>query len=353
MGVEYVYIDSKHRKYHENKSEIEVRMTSPIFHAKSVKLISFSCANEFHNVIDGNTSFSARVYNVNTNNKSPIKNYVLSAGLYSLTELITALNALFVADPIVEGGNNTTLSLTLLANGKVSLQITGNGVGVYKRTILYYPRNTAFNKSIAHRLGFNRSQVFDDADLSGANLLTGVGSPPTSVNVNYTNAKGITTITDETSWQGALIWVSSSANVALNTRTGNFIGYESRCPHLFIKSDLVNDFHTSIRDDNNDLTFTKQDNILQKIQNNVNIYSYLHFRSSQTESIVHQLSGQPIHHFNVQLTDDDGNLLEDNAFRDFSCILMFETHDNIKALRDNEQVIENNQNAIFLANHNC
>ena len=353
MGFEYVYVDSKDRKYHENKSQITVTLSQPILHAKSVRLSSFSAANEFHNVVDGNTSFSARVYNVNTNNKSPIKNYVLGAGLYSLTEMITALNALFQADKIVEGGSNTTLTLTLLANGKVSLNIVGDGVNTHKRAILYYPRNGQFQNSIAHRLGFGRGQVFDDPDLDGANLLTGDGASPPNVTVNYTNSKGVTTATPESSWTGALIWTSSTTNVALNTRTGNFIGYESRCPHLFLKCDLVKDFHTSYRDNGTDQVMTKQDNILQKIPNDVNIYSYLHFRS-MTDAFVHEISGaKPISHFTLTLTDDHGNLLEDNSFRNFSAVLLFETHDNLASMRMNEQVIEANQRSIFLANHNC
>ncbi len=354
MGFEYVYVDSKDRKYHENKSSMLVNLSEPIMHPKSVRVVSFSVPNEFYNVIDGNTSFSARVYNVNTNNKSPIKNYVLGAGLYSLTEMITALNALFQTDKIVEGGSNTTLTLTLLANGKVSLNIVGDGTNTHKRAILYYPRDGQFQNSIAHRLGFGRFQVFDDADVDGANLLVGNGASPPVVSVNYTNSKGITTTTPETSWTGALIWTSSTTDATLNTRTGNFIGYESRCPHLFLKSDLVNDFHTTYRDSGTDQVMTKQDSILQKIQNNVNIYSYLHYRSSMTEAFVHELSGaKPITHFTVSLTDDHGNLLEENSFRNFTAVLLFETHENLATMRMNEQTIEANQRSIFLANHNC
>ena len=351
---EYVYVDSKDRKYHEDKSEILVNLSKPIMHPKSVRLVSFSVPNEFYNVIDGNTSFSARVYNVNNNTKSAIKNYVLAAGLYSLVDMITALNALFQSDKITEGGTNTTLTLNLLASGKVSLNIVGDGVNTHKRAILYYPRDNQFNNSIVHRLGFSRSQVFDDPDIDGANLLVGNGVSPPIVTVNYTNSKGVTTSTPETSWTGALIWVSSTTDTNLNTKTGNFIGYESRCPHLFLKSDLVKDFQATYRDNGTDQVMTKQDHILQKIQNNVNIYSYLHYRSSLTEAFIHELSGaKPITHFTVSLTDNNGNLLEDNSFRNFSCVLLFETHENVATMRMNEQVIEQSQRSIFSANHNC
>ena len=43
----------------------------------------------------------------------------------------------------------------------------------------------------------------------------------------------------------------------------------------------------------------------------------------------------------------------DFAFKHFSCVLMIETHDNLASTRLNEKVIENNQQSIFLATHNC
>ena len=354
MGYEYVYVDSKDRKYHETKSEIEVTLSEPILHPKSVRLVSMSVANEFHNVIDSNQSFSVRLYNVANNTKTPIKNYVIPAGLYSLLELITTLNSSFQDDKVTDGAAETTLTLTLLANGKVSLNIVGDGVNNHKRAILYYPRDGQYSNSIVNRLGFGRAQVFDDADIEGSNLLTGDGATPPVVTVNYKNAKGIVTSTPEVSWTGALVWVSSTTDVALNTRTGGFIGYESRCAHLFVKSDLVHDFHSTYRDNGTDQVFTKKDNILQKIQNNVNIYSYLHYRSALNEAFIHELSGtKPIGHFKISLTDDLGNLLEEGSFRDFSCVLLFETHENIATMRMNEQVIEQSQKNIFLSNHNC
>ena len=100
MGYEYIYIDSKDRKYHETKSQIEVTLSEPILHPKSVRLISLSVANEFHNVVSENQSFSVRLYNVANNTKTPIKNYVIPAGLYSLVELITTLNTSFQDDKV-------------------------------------------------------------------------------------------------------------------------------------------------------------------------------------------------------------------------------------------------------------
>ena len=347
MGFEYVYVDSKDRKYHETKSEMLVNLTHPIHHCKNVRLVSFSCANEFHNVIDGNTSFSVQVHNLQTNQRTAIINYVLGAGFYSLTEMITQLNALFLANPISEATTTTTLTLTLLANGKVSLQILGSGTNTDKRATLYYPRNGQFQNSIAHRLGFSRGQVFDDPNLT----ITKSGS---IVTVFYTNSQNKSVSIEESLWDGALIWTTTSTTIALNTKTSAHIGYEARCPYLFVKSDLVSDFHTTHRDNKTDQVFTKQDNILQKIENNVNIYSYLHYRSSLTECFVHELSGaKPVTHFTISLTDDLGNLLEGDSFRNFSCVLLFETHENIATTKLNEQVIEANQRSIFLSNHNC
>ena len=96
MGYEYINVDSKHRNKHENKSEIKVHLSSPILHAKSVRLIGFSAPNEFFNVVKGNNEIKFNEYNL-TNNATVLRTYSVPPGLYSVDELITQLNVLFSA----------------------------------------------------------------------------------------------------------------------------------------------------------------------------------------------------------------------------------------------------------------
>ena len=347
MGYEYINVDSKHRNKHENKSEIKVHLSSPILHAKSVRLIGFSAPNEFFNVIKGNNEIKFNEYNI-TNGNVSLKTYTITPGLYSVDDLITQLNVLFSASPV---GTSTVLA-SRLANNKIQFVISGAS-STNKRVVVYYPKNDSdkndpFFQSIVFRLGFYRKQI---ADTDVANLIINDGAG--NAVVNY---EGIQT--SEANWiidteNNFLLWNSSSINLNLKTFNGQYIAYESLCSHLFIKSDLVKDFHSTVKDSANDIVFTTQRNILQKIDVDVNIHSYIHYRGNLTEAIVHSLSGQPITHFTIQLTDDHHNLFEGSAFKNFSCILMFETHDDLASTRLNERVIENNQRSIFLASHNC
>jgi hypothetical protein len=348
MGYEYITVDSKHRKYHERKSEIQVNLSSPILHAKSVRCVAFSSPNEFYNVLEGNNSITIVVYNLN-NNTSTQASYTIPPALYSIDDLIAKLNIEFQT-PV----SSTTAVLTRLSSGKVQIQMT-HATNQNKRAIIYYPNigktNDPFFQSIIYRLGFGRSQISDD---NAPQLIQGDGNSPPNALIDTVHTEGQvqeTTFTADP--YNFLIWTVTSTNVVLNTKEGHYIGYESLCSHLFLTSDLVRDFHSTVKDSANDLVFTTQRNILQKIDVNVNIHSYIHYRSSLTESFTHSLSGQPITHFTISLTDDHHNLFEGASFKNFSCILMFETHDNLPAHRLNEQVIEHNQRSIFLAEHNC
>ena len=347
MGYEYINVDSKHRNKHEKKSEIKVHLSSPILHAKSVRLIAFSAPNEFFNVIKGNNTITFVEYNL-INGQTAEHPYTITPGLYSIDDLITQLNVDFSVNPV--GG--TTIVASRLANNKVQLVMSA-ATSQQRRVIIYYPKytgdkNDPFFQSIAYRLGFYRDQVSDRKDSA---LITDAGGG--NAVINYEGFQ-----TSEANWildteNNFLLWNSSSTLANLKTFNGQFIAFESLCSHLFIKSDLVKDFHSTVKDSANDIVFTTQRNILQKIDVDVNIHSYIHYRGNLTEAIVHSLSGQPISHFTIQLTDDHHNLFEGSAFKNFSCILMFETHDDLASTKLHEKVIENNQRSIFLASHNC
>ena len=133
----------------------------------------------------------------------------------------------------------------------------------------------------------------------------------------------------------------------------NNIGFESSGSHLFVKSDLVSDFHSTAQPGEENHLITMQTNILQKIDVSVNIYSYIHYRSNNTESFVHQLSGQPITRFNIMLTDDDHNVFAPEHHKQFQCILVFETAEPLNQGELNERMIEDNQLKSYLARHKC
>jgi len=337
MPYEYVSIDSRHSQYHETASEMQVNLSAPILHAKSVRLVGFSQANEYYNVTTGSNTLIFKAYRLTDNVTDPLT-ITVPPGLYSISDLITAIT------------NQTptffsiTLSFAQLASGKVTITAT-SATSPAKRMILFHPRSKDFYNSLPYRLGFAREQV---SDSFANNLIQG---PTGSVTINY---KGVTT--PEADWdETALfaIWRPSSAVAADQVRTGNFIGFESRCPNVYIHSDLVRDFHTTMHDEVNDMQLTSQQPVLQKIDVNVGIYSYIHYRSSLTEAFTHSLSGQAITSFKISLRDDQHQLFTARTYKPWSCILVFETVDDQAAIRINEQVISDNQRRQFLAEHRC
>jgi len=337
MPYEYVSIDSRHSQYHETASEMTVNLSAPILHAKSVRLVGFSQANEYYNVVTGSNTLIFKGYRL-TDNVTDSITITVEPGLYSITDLVAAINA---QTPTFF---SISLSFAQLASGKVTITAT-SASSPGKRMILFHPRSKDFYNSLAYRLGFAREQV---SDSFANNLIQG---PTGSVTINY---KGVST--PEASWdETALfaIWRPSSSTAADQVRTGNFIGFESRCPNVYIHSDLVRDFHTTMHDEANDMQLTSQQNVLQKIDINVGIYSYLHYRSSLTEAFVHSLSGQAITSFKISLRDDQHQLFTAKTYKPWSCILVFETVDDEAAIRINEQIISDNQRRRFLAEHRC
>jgi hypothetical protein len=334
MPYTYLSIDSRHAQYHETASEMTVHLSAPILHAKSVRLVSFSQANEYYNIYSGANTLTFKAYRL-TDNVSETLTITVPPGLYSISDLVTFIN------------NQTptffsiSLSFAQLAGGKVTITAT-SATSPAKRMILFHPR---FYNSLAYRLGFAREQV---SDSFANNLIQG---PTGSATINY---KGVST--PESEWdETALfaIWNPSSAVAADQVRTSNFIGFESRCPNLYVHSDLVRDFHTTMHDEANDMLLTSQQNVMQKIDLNVGIYSYVHYRSSLTEAFTHSLSGQAITSFKISLRDDQHKLFEARTYKPWSCVLVFETVDDEAAIRINEQVISDNQRRRFLAEHRC
>ena len=115
----------------------------------------------------------------------------------------------------------------------------------------------------------------------------------------------------------------------------------------------MSDFHCTTQPGEENHLVTMQTNILQKIDVNVNIFSYIHYRSNATEAFVHELNGQPITRFSLELTDDDHKIFPVNHHKQFSCVLVFETADPHGAGDLNAQMIQDNQLKSYLARHKC
>jgi hypothetical protein len=230
---------------------------------------------------------------------------------------------------------------------------------------------TEFTASLWHRLGFSYNQVAYEKYLNmGTDDVLRFIKHPQSGNVlqYYTINYGGYSFTEaefaaanlfmflKSSWGTG--YVEADGSISSNRMVGdtgisNYIAYESPCSYLLLKSDLVNDFSTIVLDENSNTYISHKENILQKIDVDVNIYSYLHFKSNHSDAYKHTLSGKPITRFNLELCDDHGDLFSKNHHKTYSCVLKFEIEEN-NAIKDlNEQQIQLNHKLQYNSRHIC
>jgi len=334
---------------------LDIRLDHPIENAISVQLMSFSSPNDNYNVRVGNDRFESMLYNFSP--AVPViekSSYQIPVGLYTITQLVDALNVAAAANPFA----NMTPEFRLLTTNKVSITCSSTGTGI-RRYMLY---SSQFHNSIVHRLGFSKSQVFTPEFDSRAQSDFDTPSNPDTMTVpgnlftrGPSSGGAVTVLIDgqpENNWHGSLgrplVWKTDGTG---ETKTGNNVGFEAY-QHLLLKSSLVNQDVESIFKQSDGIVLSKSDPILQKIETNVSLYSYLHWNAGLVQPFVHTLSGKIIQSFSLTLTDDAGVEFGINESKHWSAVLRFETADQ------NDQVItrENslrNQDLRFKSSHNC
>jgi hypothetical protein len=150
MGVIYLHIDSKDRMQHETTSKMLVRLSTPIQKATSVKLVSFSTANELYNIDEGNNVLTIHIQDFTV----PIFNAIVEplaivirvpAGVYTTERLIEAINVLiYERYPNDEDRDHLDIAFELLDDGTNRVRIVTNPteeqiVGTIQRVTLCYP----------------------------------------------------------------------------------------------------------------------------------------------------------------------------------------------------------------------
>jgi hypothetical protein len=274
------------------------------------------------------------------------KSYQIQPGLYTITELVDNLNAAATANPFA----NMTPVFSLLSTNKVAITCSSTGTGI-RRFVLFASN---FWNSIAHRLGYSENQVFTTHfDPKAGEDFYDTGSPPvigqrklfwlvgTAVFINSIGEAG---------WRlnkNPLVWRCDGTG---ETLSGNTIGFEAYM-HLLMKSSLVSHDFESIFRQSDGVVMSRSDNILQKIDTNVSLFSFLHWASGTVEPFVHKLSGKTIQSFSLELTDDTGQPFGIDESKHWNAVLRFEIAE------ENNQVIRetslNNQQLRFKASHNC
>ena len=328
MGYHYVHIDSRHRKEYETGSKMTVHLSEPIHRAKSVRVQSFSCANEFFNVQEGNNYFIMLIHTVSggvVNTDPIIITLALEPDLYTISDMVDTLQ-----DAVDEYTSaeleSVTVTFTLLADNKVQI-VCNSAQNLPRRVVLYYAGNDPkFYSSVVHRLGFSRQQVspFSNSFSNDANgqivALTPIGYVPE----------------DEATY---LIFKTNSTTLADKTKTSNNIGFENH-PLLYLKSNELVKHSTMTHKNNDGSGGTMHTNILQKIPISVNVYSWIHLFGSEA-IYEHQLDGRTINDFDIELTSHIHEVFPKEHFKDFTVDLLFETID------DNEEI--NHKSIVQLA----
>jgi hypothetical protein len=362
MGFKYFLIDSQAADQTTLTSpynpRLDIRLDHPIENAINVQMMSFSSPNDYYNVRAQADRFESMLYNFSPS--TPFiekKSYQIPIGLYTITQLVDALNVAAAADPFGTVGSPTlTPQFALLSTNKVSITCSSTGTGI-RRYVLY---SNKFHNSIAHRIGFSKSQVFTPEFDSRARFdfdtPTGGDSMTLPGNLFTRDSSGGATAVlidgqPENQWHGALgrplVWKTDGVG---ETKTGNNVGFEAY-QNLLLKSSLVNQDVESIFKQSDGIVLSKSDPILQKIETNVSLYSYLHWNAGLVQPFVHTLSGKIIQSFSLTLTDDAGVEFGIDEAKHWSAVLRFETvEQNDQVTRENSL---RNQDLRFKSSHNC
>jgi hypothetical protein len=164
MGFKYLLIDSQAANQLTSiapyKPQLDIRLDHPIENAIGVQLMSFSSPNDYYNVRAHADKFQCMLYNLGGVTESiERKSYTIPTGLYTITQLVDALNAAATASPFSGTGTAVlTPVFSLLASNKVAINCSSTGTGT-RRFVLF---SSSFHNSIVHRLGFSKSQVFTE-----------------------------------------------------------------------------------------------------------------------------------------------------------------------------------------------
>jgi hypothetical protein len=328
--LQYVSVDSRNRVESETNSEITVNLSHPIHNAKTVSCISFSTSNEIYNVMEGNNKFYIEVYST-TSISTALYDFEIPPNLYTMQLLVDACNDAITAKGTLTG---ITINFSLLASYKV-LFTCNNTSTTQKYVSLYHVNKSSFTKSVIYRLGFSRSQCS-----------RGLGNELQSNNGILQFFYG----GDTYMFSDFKIFNILHANNN-DTLQSNHICFESPCSYLQLKCDLVQDFAKTFTNSDNTICLTKNDTTLQHIQIDVNVYSYIHYNSSVTDSLKHNLSHASINHFKLTLTDDHDVPFLQNSFKDFVCTLCFEIENDVGLEELNRNVLLQNQKSQFLSRH--
>lgn len=352
MGKHYVHIDSHDKAIHERDSKMTIYLNPPLHNVHSVQVKRFSIANELFNILEGNNELEFVIFKYSTVTEgvgappsvtSHTKVIVeFPPGLYTTQEMVDFFNT-DIGDPKhTSNRNDVTISMALLANNKVQIRAESNHNAI-RHMIIHCPTPELFKTSVAHRLGFSSEQLVFSHSQSETILNTFITryNDPTKYFMAL-DFEGSEVRDTETSY---LLWRTHDA-AGGRFRVSNNIGFETY-PFIHIVSNELSK-HSQKTNKTTGGAVTIPCNILQTVQISGNMFDWIHLYGNMgiTE---HMIDGRTIHHFDIGLADNIGNLFQQSHYKDFSLELEFTTTD--EAEEKNKEAIDTMVRQTFFARH--
>ena len=336
MGIEYIHIDSRNRSADEFSSKTQINLSNPITKAVSVEVSSFSVANELYNVVEGNNTLQI-ITQDNASSAISISKYTVNSNFYTIDDMLANIQAQIDAN----GGylNNDANTRLVITHDSITDKVHFTFSGSNRiRACIYYPDNDGFHNSIAHRMGFSRSQIINT---NIAPIFSVITAKAHAVSTSKESI-GEQVLENTVTYDFAI--VASSTN---KTLIANHLGFETYS-HLFINSDLVNNFQTNMITNGNNTVNTS---ILEKINISVNRSSWIHYDGLNQGAMSHNLNGRTISSFWVSLNDSQNHEFKPINYKDYCLTLKFTTKDDHELI--NETAIQSIHDLMYKIKYNC
>jgi len=341
MSYKYLHINTQHLPRAENQTEYSINLIEPIRNASSLELTSFSIANDFYNVLNGNNQvriifkrspdtgttalndvFMVEItleegfYTHQEMIEEIIRQLTLTTNLYydSSTQTVDADGFYDIYPKVLATGTSVFAQQTTYAvKVKVTQETSGKTTFEFKQNttvasglkyaLLSYPYedyDDLFHDSILHRLGYTRQQVyFSDRDITDSTQVF-LSNSASNNRINLTNQRIVleNIVANDVAISSTEV-TSFSRNFSNSNRqkyTSNQLAWETHS-HLHVTCDLIHDIQTTTQY-YKQLGKTQLDDTLASISIDTNRASWIHY-IPQSLTHLHKIDNPLIRNFKI------------------------------------------------------
>ena len=341
MSYKYLHINTQHLPRGDNQTEYSINLIEPIRNASALELTSFSIANDFYNVLNGNnqvriifkrnpdtgTTALNDVYTVAISLEQGfythqemieeiIRQLTLTSNLYydSSTQTVDADGFYDIYPSVLAVGSSVFVQQTTYAvkikitqetSGKTTFEFKQNTsvASGLKYALLSYPYedyDTLFHDSILHRLGYTKQQVyFSDKTITDSTQVF-LSNTTSNNRIDLTNQRIVleNIIFNDVAVSSTEL-TAFSRNFSNSTRqkyTSNKLAWETHS-HLHVTCDLIHDIQTTTQY-YKQLGKTQLDDTLASVSIDTNRASWIHY-IPQSLTHLHKIDNPLIRNFKI------------------------------------------------------